>query len=105
DPRRDDANAAAVSRLVTAGAELVDVLPAREALGLDHGQFCHAGPPIDWARASGPMRGALVGALLYEEMADSPEDAERILASGTGYDLDRKSTRLNSSHVKISYAV
>ena len=31
-------------------------------LGLERGQFLHAGPPIDWERASGPLRGALIGA-------------------------------------------
>ncbi|MQA02178.1 MAG: DUF1116 domain-containing protein [Streptosporangiales bacterium] len=87
DRRRDDANATAAGRLLAAGAELVDVLPARDVLGLDRGQFCHAGPPIDWARASGPMRGALIGAVLYEGMAADAEEAERMLASGRGYDL------------------
>ena len=50
-------------------ATLVDVRPAREALGLGPGQFLHAGPPIDWERASGPLRGALIGAMLLEGLA------------------------------------
>ena len=33
-------------------------------------QFLHAGPPIGWDRASGPLRGALIGAMLYEGLAD-----------------------------------
>jgi hypothetical protein len=87
DTRRDEANAAAVARVLAAGAELVDVLPAHEALGLTAGRFCHAGPPIGWERASGPLRGALVGALLFEGLADDADAAERMLASGDGYDL------------------
>ena len=34
------------------------------------GEFLHAGPPIDWERASGPLRGALIGAMLFEGLAD-----------------------------------
>ena len=50
--------------------------------------FFHAGPPIAWERASGPLRGALIGALLLEGLADDPEQAERALASGDGITLD-----------------
>ena len=84
DPRHASANATAVGRLLAAGAELVDVRPASEALGLDRGSFLHAGPPIGWERASGPLRGALIGAMLLEGLAATPEDAERALASGAG---------------------
>ena len=79
DGRRSAANALALSKMLGSGALLVDVKPASEALGLAHGEFLHAGPPINWARASGPMRGALMAAMLFEKMAASPEEAERIL--------------------------
>src|SRR5262245_50756846 len=82
DPRRPDANAEAVRRMTTAQAHLVDVRPASEALRLQPGEFLHAGPPISWDRASGPMRGALIGAVLFEGLADSPAEAEAVLASG-----------------------
>ncbi len=82
DPRRAAANEAALREMLSAQAALVDVLPAREALGLERGQFLHAGPPVDWERASGPMRGALIGAMLFEGMADTPEAAETALATG-----------------------
>jgi hypothetical protein len=88
DPRLIEANAAAVGRMLSAGAELVDVRPAGEALGMSKGTFFHAGPPIEWDRASGPLRGALMGALVLEGVADSPEDAERILAAGDAISLD-----------------
>ena len=87
DPRRIAANATAVDRLLSAEALLVDVRPAREVLGLQAGTFLHAGPPLDWERASGPMRGALIGAMLYEQLADTPESAEKALASGEGITL------------------
>ncbi len=46
----------------------------------------HAGPPIDWERASGPLRGAIVGAILFEGWA-SDERAALDLASGDEIDL------------------
>ncbi len=83
DHRRTAANAEAVRRMTSARAALVDVRPAGEVLGLEPGQFLHAGPPVTWERASGPMRGALIGAVLYERLASSPDQAETLLASGS----------------------
>ena len=82
DRRRAEANAQAFSRMAAAEASLVDVRPAAEALGLDRGTFLHAGPPIEWERMSGPLRGALIGAVLLENLAETPEEAERQLAAG-----------------------
>jgi hypothetical protein len=82
DPRRAEANATAAARMLAAGARLVDVRPARDALGLEPGTFLHAGPPIDWERASGPLRGALQGAMVFEGLATDPEDAATKLAAG-----------------------
>ncbi|MGI5227306.1 DUF1116 domain-containing protein [Actinoallomurus sp. CA-142502] len=79
DRRRAEANAEAVRRMLDARPHLVDVRPASEVLGIERGAFLHAGPPLTWDRASGPMRGALIGAALFEGLADTPEDAERML--------------------------
>jgi hypothetical protein len=87
DPRRAAANRAAVERVLAAGSVLVDVRPAREVLGLSDRTLLHAGPPLTWEAASGPMRGALVGACLFEGWASTPEEAERLLAGG-GVALD-----------------
>jgi hypothetical protein len=84
DPRHADADATAVSRMLAAGARLVDVRPAVDALSLEPGTFLHAGPPIGWDRASGPLRGALQGAMVFEGLAADPEAAERELASRAG---------------------
>jgi hypothetical protein len=84
DRRRTQANARALEAMLAAEATLVDVRPASEALGLERGQFLHAGPPVEWERASGPMRGALIGAVLFEGLAGTAEDAERMLAAGDG---------------------
>ncbi len=88
DPRRERANEVAVGRMLSARPHLVGVRPARDVLDLPPGTFFHAGPPIDWERASGPMRGALIGAMLFEGLAASPEEAEVKLASGAGVRLD-----------------
>jgi hypothetical protein len=82
DPRRGPANAEAARRMLTAGAQLVDVRPAAEVVGLEPGRFCHAGPPITWDRAAGPLRGALIGAVLLEGLASDPASAEQLLAAG-----------------------
>jgi hypothetical protein len=82
DPRRAAANRTAVERVLAAGSQLVDVRPASEVLGLPERMLLHAGPPIEWADASGPLRGALIGACLFEGWASSVEEAERILAAG-----------------------
>ncbi len=42
----------------------------------------HAGPPITWDRMCGPMRGAIIGALIYEGRAKTAEEAEKLAASG-----------------------
>lgn len=88
DPLRRDANALAVSRMLDVQAMLVGVAPASELLGLEKGQFLHAGPPIEWARASGPLRGALMGAAAFEGLVEDPEDAEALFASGANVSLE-----------------
>jgi hypothetical protein len=82
DPRHAAANATAVQRMLAARPRLVDVRPANEVVGIEPGTFLHAGPPVTWERASGPMRGALTGAMLAEGLAATAEEAARLLASG-----------------------
>ncbi len=80
----DAANRTALERLFASRPMLVDVRPAREAVpALAAGRrLLHAGPPIAWQRMSGPLRGAVVGALLYEGWAGDAAAAERLAASG-----------------------
>ncbi len=79
DPRRGAANALALQRMLAVRAHLVDVVQAGPALGLRAGDFLHAGPPVTWERASGPLRGALMGAAVFEGLVD---DADAVLALG-----------------------
>ncbi|MGN9782725.1 DUF1116 domain-containing protein [Nonomuraea sp. ZG12] len=82
DPRRRAANELAVRRLTTARPYLVGVRRASEVLRLPARTFLHAGPPITWQRASGPMRGALIGAMLLEGYARDEREATTALAGG-----------------------
>jgi hypothetical protein len=88
DPRRATANTTAVARMFAAGAQLIDVQPARDVLGLRPRNFLHAGPPIEWERASGPLRGALIGAALFEGLDTDPAAAEARFASALTITLD-----------------
>jgi hypothetical protein len=88
DRRRGAANAEALRRVTSTDAYLVDVLPATAAIGLSRNEFLHAGPPIVWDRASGPLRGALMGAAALEGLVHEPEAAAALFASGTGYTLE-----------------
>jgi len=78
DRRTAEANGLAVERMVTARPEVMGITTAAAALGIDGPQFLHAGPPITWERASGPLRGAIIGGLLFEGLADTPAAAESL---------------------------
>jgi hypothetical protein len=66
----DQANTTAVNRLMEARPMLTGVATAREVIpGMKDNLLLHAGPPIEWARMSGPLRGALIGAMLFEGLA------------------------------------
>ena len=88
DPLRLDANRRALAAMLGVTARLVDVAPAAEVLGLERGQFLHAGPPITWERASGPLRGALMGGAALEGLVEDPEDSVALFESGRGVSLE-----------------
>ena len=88
DPLRRAANARALAAMLDVTATLVDVAPASEVLGLERGEFLHAGPPIEWERASGPLRGALMGGAALEGLVDDPEAAVPLFESGTSVRLE-----------------
>lgn len=88
DPLRREANARAVGAMLDVQATLVDVAPAAEVLGLEPGQFLHAGPPLTWERASGPMRGGLMAAAALEGLVEDPEDAVALFESGSSVSLE-----------------
>lgn len=50
--------------------------------GMAKDLFLHAGPPISWERMSGPLRGGVMAGLMYEGLAQTPEEAAEYAASG-----------------------
>ena len=79
----DEANDTAVERMTSARPMLKTVAPARDVIpGLRDGLLLHAGPPIEWPRMSGPLRGAVIGALLFEGLADDQATATAMVEAG-----------------------
>ncbi len=79
----DRANRTAVQRMMAARPVLRTVGIAGDLVpGLDAKRILHAGPPIEWSRMSGPLRGAVIGALLFEGLADSREAAIHLVEQG-----------------------
>lgn len=79
----DRANQEALDRINRAEPELIDVRCANEVLpGMDRHTIGHAGPPVKWADMCGPMRGAVLGAVVYEGLADTLDAAAQLVEAG-----------------------
>lgn len=79
----EQANTEATDRMmearpvVTGMGKAIDVIP-----GMREDLLLHAGPPITWKRASGPMQGAITGALIFEGKAKNEAEAQALVESG-----------------------
>jgi hypothetical protein len=70
------ANDECLKRIQRGAATLVDIRLASDVVpGMQGMTVYHAGPPVPWDRMCGPMRGAIIGACLFEGWARTPEDA------------------------------
>jgi len=79
----EKANAQATKRMIEARPRLVGLAKARDVIpGMRENLLLHAGPPITWKRASGPMRGAITGALIFEGKAKDEAGAQALVESG-----------------------
>jgi hypothetical protein len=78
------ANATAIGLVHASRPLITGIRPASEVIaGIAEGRtLLHAGPPIEFERMCGPMRGALIGAALFEGWADDPDAALGLLRSG-----------------------
>ena len=80
----EEANRMVVGKILGADPVLLDVrragelIPELEAKRL----ILHAGPPIDWPRMCGPLKGAACGAIVFEGWARDLPEAESLAASG-----------------------
>ncbi|MFM8800157.1 MAG: DUF1116 domain-containing protein [Tagaea sp.] len=83
DAAIEAANREALGRFLKAEPVLIDVVRADSVLpGLGERTILHAGPPIEWARMCGPLRGAIQGAIVLEGWAPDLQSAEKLAASG-----------------------
>ncbi len=77
------ANEEALRRICAGRPMIVGMGLAREVIPDMHDRMIlHAGPPIAWERMCGPMRGGVMGALVYEGLAQTPEEAAGLAESG-----------------------
>lgn len=79
----ETANQLAVKRMIDGDPVLVDIAPAIEVIpGMKDKMITHSGPPIPWNRMCGAQRGAIIGQVLYEGWAKTPEKAAAMLENG-----------------------
>ncbi len=77
------ANQTAVSRMMSAHPKLMGVETAEKVIpGMKKNLLLHAGPPIEWERMSGPLRGAVIGALIFEGLATDEKTAVGMVEAG-----------------------
>ncbi len=77
------ANQTAFDAYQTAQPVLNGVSSAGQVLpNMAERMILHSGPPIAWREMCGPMKGAIVGAILYEGWAENLTKAEAMASSG-----------------------
>ncbi|HBN0469563.1 TPA: DUF1116 domain-containing protein, partial [Escherichia coli] len=78
------ANAAVIEQIRRARPHWLDVQPASSLISeLNEGKtLLHAGPPMRWQEMTGPMKGACVGACLFEGWVKDEAQALAILEQG-----------------------
>lgn len=87
----EKANEEAVRRLTMGEPVLVDIAPALEVIpGMQDKMILHSGPPIEWSRMCGAQQGAIIGIVIYEDWAKTPEEARKM--------LDKDEIRLEPNH-------
>lgn len=83
DERIEKANQEAFNRINQAEPLLVDVVYAKDVLpGMKKNTIGHAGPPIAWEDMCGPLKGAILGAVVYEGLAPTLEEAKTLVENG-----------------------
>jgi hypothetical protein len=79
----ESANTEATQRMMEARPVVVGMGKAIDVIpGMRPDLLLHAGPPITWERASGPMQGAITGALIFEGKARNAAEAQALVESG-----------------------
>jgi hypothetical protein len=82
------ANEIVIEKMVTSRPILKRVSVARDVIpGMKDNLILHAGPPIEWENMSGPMKGAVIGGILFEGLAKTEDEAVALIKSG-GVEFD-----------------
>ena len=77
------ANKKAADIILAGKPMLIDIAVAGEVVpGMTPTTVLHAGPPVTWERMCGPMKGGVIGGLIYEGLAANRAEAESLAASG-----------------------
>lgn len=80
--RIEAANKKVMEIILNGQPTLLDIGVAEEVIpGMTKKTILHAGPPIKWEKMSGPLRGAVIGALIYEGIAVDEKEATEFAAS------------------------
>ena len=81
--RIDAANQVVLEGILNAQPTLVGMGTAGANIpGMTKTTVLHSGPPVTWERMCPPQKGAVIGGLIYEGLAKTPEEAEALAASG-----------------------
>ena len=81
--RIEAANKKVMEIILNGQPALLNIGVAEEIIpGMTKKTILHAGPPIKWGKMSGPLRGAVIGALIYEGLAVDEKEATALAASG-----------------------
>lgn len=79
----EEANKTVTKRIKASRPMLVDMDLAIHCVpGMTKKTILHSGPYISWEHMCGPMKGAVIGALIYEGLASGREEAVSLIESG-----------------------
>ncbi|WP_371362389.1 hypothetical protein SRRS_35490 [Sporomusa rhizae] len=81
--RIEHANKIAMDKLINSQPRWIDIGLAQEVIpGIKGKIILHSGPPIAWQNMCGPVRGAILGAAIYEGWAADVEQATALMETG-----------------------
>ena len=82
-PEVEKANTTAFAQYLSSKPCLVGLGPAKDVIpDLPERVILHAGPPILWENMCEPVKGAIIGACIFERWAENYKTAERLINSG-----------------------
>jgi hypothetical protein len=82
-PEVEEANHKSFQRYLDSQPTLVGVKPASKVIEcMNEKTIMHSGPPITWEKMCSPMKGAIIGACIFEEWEKDHKSAEKALESG-----------------------